>query len=128
MEGLELAKAISEIILSKKGYDIKILDLQGISSVADYFVICSADSDIQVKAITDEIEKKLRKQGIKPYNREGTTTNTWVLLDYIDVVVHVFKHETRLHYSLEKLWGDAHTIEIKDEAEPQNTQENEEEE
>ena len=128
MEGLELAKAISEIILSKKGYDIKILDLQGISSVADYFVICSADSDIQVKAITDEIEKKLRKQGIKPYNREGTTTNTWVLLDYIDVVVHVFKHETRLHYSLEKLWGDAHTIEIKDEAEPKNTQENEEEE
>ncbi len=128
MEGLELAKAISEIILSKKGYDIKILDLQGISSVADYFVICSADSDIQVKAITDEIEKRLRKQGIKPYNREGTTTNTWVLLDYIDVVVHVFKHETRLHYSLEKLWGDAHTIEIKDEAEPKNTQENEEEE
>ncbi len=127
MEGLELAKAISEIILSKKGYDTKILDLQGISSVADYFVICSADSDIQVKAITDEIEKKLRKQGIKPYNREGTTTNTWVLLDYIDVVVHVFKHETRLHYSLEKLWGDAHTIEIKDESEPQNTQENGEE-
>ncbi len=118
MEGIELAKKISELILSKKGYDIKILDLQGISSVADYFVICSADSDIQVKAITDEIERKLRKEGVKPYNREGTTTNTWVLLDYVDVVVHVFKHETRLHYSLEKLWGDAKTIEIKDETEP----------
>ena len=117
MEGMELAKNISELILSKKGYDIKILDLKGISSVADYFVICSADSDIQVKAITDEIEKKLRKRGIKPYNREGTTTNTWVLLDYVDVVVHVFKHETRLHYSLEKLWGDAPTLEIKDENE-----------
>ncbi len=118
MEGLDLAKRISELILSKKGYDIKILDLQGISSVADYFVICSADSDIQVKAITDEIEKRLRKEGVKPYNREGTTTNTWVLLDYVDVVVHVFKHETRLHYSLEKLWGDAPMIEIKDENEP----------
>ncbi len=117
MEGMELAKNISELILSKKGYDIKILDLKGISSVADYFVICSADSDIQVKAITDEIEKKLRKRGIKPYNREGTTTNTWVLLDYVDVVVHVFKHETRLHYSLEKLWGDAPMLEIKDEKE-----------
>ncbi len=120
MEGLELAKRISELILSKKGYDIKILDLRGISSVADFFVICSADSDIQVKAITDEIERKLRKEGIKPYNREGTVTNTWVLLDYVDVVVHVFKHETRLHYSLEKLWGDAPMLEIKDEPESEN--------
>ncbi len=120
MEGLELAKRISELILSKKGYDIKILDLRGISSVADFFVICSADSDIQVKAITDEIERKLRKEGIKPYNREGTVTNTWVLLDYVDVVVHVFKHETRLHYSLEKLWGDAPILEIKDEPESEN--------
>jgi ribosome-associated protein len=125
MEGLELAKEISELILSKKGYDIKILDIRGISSVADFFVICSADSDIQVKAITDEIERKLRKRGIKPYNREGTTTNTWVLLDYVDVVVHVFKHETRLHYSLEKLWGDANFIEIKDE--PKEKAEEEEE-
>ena len=123
MEGLELAKNISEIILSKKGYDIKILDLKGISSVADFFVICSADSDVQVKAITDEIEKKLRKEGIKPYNCEGTVANTWVLLDYIDVVVHVFKHETRLHYSLEKLWGDAPLLEIKDEALPEQPNE-----
>ncbi len=116
MEGLELAKQISEIVLSKKGYDIKILDLKGISSFADYFVICSGDSDIQVKAIADEITRKMKKLGVRPYNEEGTTTNSWILVDYVDVVVHVFKHETRLHYSLEKLWGDANVIEIKDEA------------
>ncbi len=123
MEGLELAKQISEIILTKKGYEIKILDLKGISSFADYFVICSGDSDIQVKAIADEVIRKLKKSGVRPYNEEGTTTNSWILVDYVDVVVHIFKHETRLHYSLEKLWGDANVIEVKDEPEQGNEEE-----
>jgi ribosome-associated protein len=123
MEGLDLAKNISEIILSKKGYEIKILDLKGISSFADFFVICSADSDIQVKAIADEIIRKMKKNGVRPYNQEGTTTNNWILIDYVDVVVHVFKHETRLHYSLERLWGDANIIDVIDEFEDENEEE-----
>jgi ribosome-associated protein len=123
MKGLDLAKNISEIILSKKGYEIKILDLTGISSFADYFVICSADSDIQVKAIADEIIRKMKKEGEKPYNQEGTTSNNWILIDYVDVIVHVFKHETRLHYSLERLWGDANIIDVIDELEEEKEEE-----
>ncbi len=123
MQGLDLANNISEIILEKKGYEIKILDLNGISSFADYFVICSADSDVQVKAIADEIIRKMKKNGVRPYNQEGTTTNNWILIDYVDVVVHVFKHETREHYSLERLWGDANIIDVKDELDDENKEE-----
>ncbi len=118
MNSKELAENISEFILSKKGYDIKILELQKITTIADYFVICSADSDIQVKAIADEIYKKLRDIGIKCYHQEGTNTLNWVLLDYFDVVVHVFKIESRNFYNLEKLWGDAPVITIEDDKIP----------
>jgi ribosome-associated protein len=107
MIGRELAEKIAELIASKKGYNIKIIDLNKISSFTDYFVICSADSDIQVKAIADEVDNELRKLGVKPLHSEGAISNSWVLIDYVDVVAHIFKHETRLHYSLEKLWGDA---------------------
>jgi ribosome-associated protein len=86
---------------------VHILDLQGLSSIADYFVICSADSDMQVKAIADEVDDKLRDIGIKCHFKEGYTTLNWVLLDYFDVIVHVFKKDAREFYNLEKLWGDA---------------------
>lgn len=119
MESIDFAKNIAQIILTKKGYDIKILDIAQISSIADYFVICSADSDIQVKAIANEIDDKLRKIGIKCINKEGMNTGKWILLDYFDIVVHVFKTDTRLFYNLEKLWGDAEIIEIKDEDFPE---------
>ena len=72
-----------------------------------FFIICSADADMHVKAIADEVDKKLRKEGIKCYHKEGYTSLNWVLLDYFDVVVHVFKKESREFYNLEKLWGDA---------------------
>jgi ribosome-associated protein len=114
LEGLEFAKGIGEIILTKKGFDIKILDLKNISAVADYFLICSAGSDIQVKAIADEVDKVLRKNGIKCMMKEGYDSLNWVLMDYFDVVVHIFKEEAREFYNLEKLWGDAPVIEIED--------------
>lgn len=107
MDSLEFAKLVAELILSKKGYDVKLFNLQKLSSIADYFVICSADSDIQVKAIADEVDKKLRDIGIKCYFKEGYDSLNWVLLDYFDVVVHIFRNESRLFYNLEKLWGDA---------------------
>lgn len=120
MESKEFAGRIAELILSKKGYDIHILDLRGLSSVADYFVICSADAGIQVKAIADEVDDKLRDVGIKCKFKEGYNTLNWVLLDYFDVVVHVFHKDSREFYNLEKLWGDAPIEIINDEIEENN--------
>lgn len=115
---IRFAKIISEIILTKKGFDIKILDLRKLSSIADFFVICSADSDRQVKAIADEIDDRLVEQGIKCLHREGFNTLNWILLDYFDVVVHIFKVDSRNYYNLEKFWGDAPVININDEDKP----------
>jgi ribosome-associated protein len=109
-----LANNISELIFNKKGYDVRILDLRDIVSFADYFIICSADSDTQVKAIADEIDKSLRDEGLKCWHKEGYRALSWVLLDYVDVVVHIFKKEIREFYNLERLWGDAPIIEVED--------------
>ena len=116
MNSKKVAEQIANLIFNKKGYDVKIIDLQKIASFADYFVICSADSDTQVKAIADEIDKKLRDEGIKCWHKEGLTALSWVLMDYVDVVVHIFKKESREYYNIEKLWGDAPTYEIEDPA------------
>lgn len=114
MNSKDFTQIISELIFSKKGYDVKIIDLRKLATFADYFVICSADSDTQVKAIADEIDKKLRDEGIKCWHKEGFMALQWVLLDYVDVVVHVFKKDARAFYNLEKLWGDAPIIEVED--------------
>ena len=104
----ELADKVSTIALEKKGHQIAILNVKGLSSVTDYFVIISVDSDVQLKAIADHIERKLKKdEKIHLYHKEGTNSTNWVLLDYIDVVVHIFRKETREHYGLERLWADA---------------------
>jgi ribosome-associated protein len=103
----ELAHRISEIIFTKKGIDVVVIDLTKLVSFTDYFVICSADSDVQVKAISDEIDKDLGDEGIKCWHREGLKALSWVLMDYVDVVVHIFKKDAREFYNLEKLWGDA---------------------
>lgn len=112
MESLKFAKEIAELTKLKKAYNIKILDLKNLSNIADYFVICSADSDKQVKAIADEVDEKLIERGIKCFHREGFETLNWVLMDYFDVVLHVFRAEARNYYNLEKLWGDAPVISI----------------
>jgi ribosome-associated protein len=111
----KFAKLIADFVQNKKGYEIKILDLRKLSSITDFFVICSADSDRQVKAIADEVDEKLSTQGIKCFHREGYETLNWILLDYFDVILHVFKAEARNYYNLEKFWGDAPIIEVKDE-------------
>jgi ribosome-associated protein len=116
LDSKKFAKKIAELIFNKKGYDVRIIDLQNIASFTDYFVICSADSDTQVKAISDEIDKNLRDEGIKCWHKEGLTALTWVLMDYVDIVVHVFKKESRDFYNIEKLWGDAPSIEVEDPA------------
>ncbi len=116
MNSKQLAERIADLIFNKKGYNVKILDLQQLTTMADFFVICSADSDTQVKAISDEIDKSLREEGIRSWHKEGYNALNWVLLDYIDVVVHIFKKEYREFYNLEKLWGDAVITEVSDPA------------
>jgi ribosome-associated protein len=114
LKSKDFTTVISEMIFSKKGYDVKIVDLRKLATFADYFIICSADSDTQVKAIADEIDKKLRDEGIKCWHKEGFMALQWVLLDYVDVVIHIFKKDAREFYNLEKLWGDAEIIEVED--------------
>jgi len=116
LESNTLANNIAELIFNKKGYNVKILDLKEVATFTDYFVICSADSDTQVKAIADEIDKSLRDSGLKSWHKEGYRALNWVLIDYVDVVVHVFKKDMREFYNLEKLWGDANIIEVEDPA------------
>ena len=117
MREKQLAEAIAQLILEKKGSEILILDVRGLTSIADYFVIGSADTDIQVKAIVGHIKEQLLDQSIKPWHTEGFHTLSWVLLDFVDVVVHIFQRQTREFYGLERLWGDARISEIKEENE-----------
>ncbi len=114
MDSKLFAEKIADLIFNKKGYDVRIIDLRSLTTFSDFFVICSADSETQVKAIADEIDKSLRDEGIKCWHKEGYMALSWVLLDYVDVVVHVFKKDAREFYNIEKLWGDAPSIEIVD--------------
>lgn len=95
------------LTLERKALDVAVLDLQGISSATDYFVIASGNSDVQVKAIADHVVDELKKDGVRPQHVEGMSGGRWVLIDYIDFVVHVFHPQARAFYQLENLWGDA---------------------
>ena len=99
---------IIEIILNIKGEDIVVLDLRKITSVSDFFIITTGNSSVHVRAIADEIKEKLKKESdTKPWHIEGFEAQKWILLDYVDIVVHVFDSKTRSYYMLEKLWEDA---------------------
>jgi ribosome-associated protein len=111
---LALARMAGRLALEKKGFDVKILKLKSLSSVCDYFVIASGEANVQVKAIAREIYGGLAEVGYKPAYREGTKEGNWILLDYIDVVVHIFYEPTRQFYALEKLWGDAPVEQLSD--------------
>ena len=95
---------IVDLALSKKAIELNVLDLRGLSSITDYFVICSGKSEPQVKAISDHIRKGTTK---KPNHIEGYENQNWVLLDYFDIIVHIFKSDEREYYNLERLWADA---------------------
>lgn len=88
--------------------------MEGLTTIADYFVICAGESTTQVKAITELIEERFRNAGIKPIGIEGLNYNHWVLMDYGDVIIHIFEEETRAFYELEKLWIDAKRIQMKE--------------
>ncbi len=112
-----LARKVAQFALTKKASDVVIADLRKISSVADYFVICSAGSDTQVKAIADAVITGMQRVGHAVWHNEGYSHLNWVLLDYVDVVVHIFQREIRSYYNLERLWGDAKFEYVQDEGE-----------
>ncbi len=108
----EVAIAAAEAAVSKQAEDVVILDVGSIIAIADSFVICTAGTPRQVRAVVDAVEDALRRLGRKPVRREGEPEGGWWLLDYIDVVVHVFDAERRDYYELERLWKDAPQTEI----------------
>ena len=114
MTSQELSDKISRLAWEKKGQDIVILDLRHLTDITDYFVIISGESDLHVKAIADHIETELEKVHIKMWHKEGYEHLNWVLLDYVDVVVHIFRPEVRTYYALEKLWADAKIMRVED--------------
>ena len=93
-----------------RALDIVILDLRALTAVCDYFVICHGRSAIHIRSVADEIEEAMQQRQLARHHREGRAQATWIVLDYIDVVVHVFTEETRNFYALEHLWGDAPRI------------------
>jgi ribosome-associated protein len=112
----ELNKYILKGIQEKKGKEIVVINLAGTgSSIADYFILCTGNSETQLDAILESVENEVQKAtGQTPWHREGLQNKEWILLDYIDVVVHIFKKDIRSFYSLETLWGDADIKHVKD--------------
>jgi ribosome-associated protein len=104
---LSRARLAGRLALDKKGFDVKILKLKSLSTVCDYFVIASGSANVHVRAIAEGVEDGMRQAGHKPMVTEGARGGNWVLLDYVDFVVHIFYEPTRRFYALEKLWGDA---------------------
>ena len=96
----------------KRATDLVVLDVRGVSSVADYFLLCSGTSTTHVETISDAIRAELKREGIRPLHAEGVAESGWVLLDYGDVLMHVFLEDTRAYYALERLWGDAPVMEL----------------
>lgn len=112
MEIVEKAKKIAEILDSKKAKDIQILDVEELTALADYFVLCSCTSSVQLRACADEVEEKMKELGVEPIHTDGYRSGTWIALDYADVIVHIFLEETREFYSVERLWTDAVSVNL----------------
>lgn len=110
----EMALLLAQAMDSKKGKDIRVLETDGLTTLADYFVLCSGSSAPQLKALADAGEKAMKDHGILPHHVEGHRGGTWILQDYGDVVVHVFDKEARAFYDLDRLWADAKTVDLSD--------------
>ena len=114
------ARLAAKAALDKNAENLVVLDLQGLSTVADFFIVCSARSTTQADAIVDAVRAALKAAGSRPRHQEGGAESGWVLLDYVDVVVHVFLEETRQFYALERLWGDAPLLSVEVGARPRD--------
>ena len=114
--GEELSRLIVQGMLEKKAANIVVMDLRKVNnSITDFFVICSGNTDTQIAAIADSVDEEVFKASkINPWHQEGRQNREWILLDYVDVVVHVFRKDRRKFYDLESLWGDAETTLIEE--------------
>lgn len=101
------ARRAARAALDKRATDLVVLDVRGVSSVADYFLVCSGKSTTHIETITEAIRAELKDEGVRPLHAEGVAESGWILLDYGDVLMHVFLEDTRAYYALERLWGDA---------------------
>lgn len=111
----KLIDVIGEALLDKKAEEITVLDLHELTTLTDAFIVCHAASDVQIKALADNVAKQTREKiSEKPWQQEGLQERRWVILDYVNVVVHIFKKELRNHYALERIWNDAPVTKIKD--------------
>jgi len=110
-----LIDAISSTLLKRKAEKIIVMDLREVTTLADYFIVCNGLSDVHVKSLSDDVVEVAREElNERPWRKEGLDTRRWVVLDYVNVVVHIFKEESRNHYSIEKMWSDAKITKIED--------------
>jgi len=108
----KMASIACKALMDKKGEDIRVIDISRISVLADYFVIANGTNDSQIRAMVDGVEEAFEKEGIRVRQREGYGLGNWVLLDFQDVIVHVFDKENRLFYDLERIWSDGKEIDV----------------
>ena len=111
METRRIMERTVSLAQSKKAEDVVVLDMSAVTDMTDYFVICTGTVDVHVKAIADAIVEGMKEEGERSWHLEGTERLQWVLIDFVDVVVHIFQPETRDFYALERLWGDAKRVE-----------------
>lgn len=114
MTSLETARTAAKALCERKGEDIMVIKIRDISSIADYFVIATGSSNTHVKSLADNVEFRLDNEGVSVSHIEGYRSDSWILLDYVDVIVHVFSEEARDYYSLERLWQDGEQVDISD--------------
>ena len=109
---LKMAKLAYKALDEKQGRDIKVIDIREVSVIADYFIIASATNENQVQAMMENVDETLGRAGFEPKQIEGNKNSSWVLMDYGDVIIHIFDEENRLFYDLERIWRDGKTVEI----------------
>lgn len=114
MTSLETAKIAVKALDGKNGKDIKLIKIDDVSILADYLVIAAGTNSTQIKAMAEEVEYKLNESGVSVSHIEGYRNDSWILLDYVDVIVHVFSEEARAFYNLERLWKDGVSVDISD--------------